>query len=133
MSAQITLKGRIGKDPEIKFTPTNMALCTLSLVTNARKQVNGQWQDVDTSWWECKAFSGLAEAIVDTIVKGDLVTITGTIKQTVWVDKAGNKRSSYEVLVDSIAKQVKTERYHGQKPRVKNEDPEQWQVADAVF
>ncbi len=87
MSAPITIKGRIGKDPEIKFTPSNMAVVALSVVSNGRKQVNGQWQDVDTSWWECKAFGAYAEAIVDTIARGDLVTITGTIKQTVWVDK----------------------------------------------
>jgi single-strand DNA-binding protein len=133
MSAPITIKGRIGKDPEIKFTPSNMAVVALSVVSNGRKQVNGQWQDVDTSWWECKAFGAYAEAIVDTIARGDLITITGTIKQTVWVDKAGNKRSSYEVLVDSIAKQVKAEKYHGTKPREKNSDATQWDPTDAVF
>jgi len=133
MSAPITLKGRIGKDPEMKFTPNNMAIVQLSVVTNGRKQVNGQWQDVDTSWWDCKAFGAYAEAIVDNIARGDLVTITGTIKQTVWVDKQGNKRSSYEVLIDSMAKQVKTEKYHGTKPRVKNRDATQWDPTDAVF
>jgi len=133
MSINVVLKGRVGKDPEIKFTPNNMALCQLSVVTNGRKQVNGQWQDVDTSWWECKAFSGLAEAIVDTVRKGQLVTITGAMKQTTWVDKAGNQRSSYEVLIDSIAPQITVQKYHGQKPREKNSDPVAWDPTEAVF
>lgn len=133
MSINVVLKGRVGKDPEIKFTPNNMALCQLSIVTNGRKQVNGQWQDVDTSWWECKAFSGLAEAIVDTVRKGQLVTITGTMKQTIWVDKAGNQRSSYEVLIDSIAPQITPQKYHGTKPREKNSDPIAWDPTEAVF
>lgn len=133
MSAQIVLRGRIGKDPEIKFTPNNMALCQLSVVTNGRKQINGEWKDVDTSWWDAKAFEALAEAIVDTVRKGELVTITGTIKQTTWVDKAGNQRSSYEVLIDSIAQQVSTQKYHGQKPRQKNADATAWDPTEAVF
>lgn len=133
MSAPITLKGRIGKDPEIKFTPNNIAICNLSVVTNGRKQVNGEWKDVDTSWWDVKAFGAIAEAIVDTVQKGQLVTITGTIKQTNWVDNVGNKRSSYEVLVDSIAQQVSPAKYHGQKPKQKTSEATQWDVSEAVF
>ena len=105
MSAAITIKGRIGKDMDIKFTQAGKAYVPFSVVSNTRKKVNEEWVDADTSWWECKAFGGYAEALVDNIKRGDLVTITGTIKQTTWIDKDGNKRSSYEVLVDTIAKQ----------------------------
>jgi single-strand DNA-binding protein len=132
MSAQITIKGRIGKDLDIKFTGAGTAYCIFSLVSNTRKKIGDEWQDADTSWWDCKAFGGYAEAIVDNIHRGDLVTITGIIKQTSWVDKAGNKRSSYEVLVDTIAKQVVAERYHGKK-RTKNEDPTQLNPTEVWF
>jgi len=60
------------------------------------------------------------------------VTITGTIKQTTWIDKDGNKRSSYEVLVDTIAKQIIVQKYHG-TPRLKGSDPMPFDPTDAVF
>lgn len=133
MSAAITIRGRVGKDLDIKFTNQGKAYVPFSVVSNTRKKsASGEWVDADTSWWECKAFGGYAEAIVDNIVRGDLVTITGTIKQTTWIDKDGNKRSSYEVLVDSIAKQIQVQKYHGQT-RTKNEDPVAWDPTDAVF
>lgn len=122
MSAPIAIKGRIGKDMDIKFSGNGNAYVLFSVVSNSRKKVNEEWVDVDTSWWECKAFGAYAEAIVESIHRGDLVMIQGTIKQTNWVDKNGNNRSSYEVLVDSIAKVVVAEKYHGKK-KVKNEDP----------
>jgi single-strand DNA-binding protein len=131
MSAPITIKGRVGKDLDIKFTKTGTAFVSMSVVTNTRKKVNEEWQDADTSWWECKAFSGLAEAIVDQVHRGDLVTITGMIKQTNWVDQHGNKRSSYEILIDSIGKQVTPEKYHGVK-RTKDE-PKKLDPAETWF
>jgi len=132
MSAAITIKGRIGKDMDIKFTNQGKAYVPFSVVSNTRKKVNDEWVDADTSWWECKAFGGYAEALVDNIKRGDLVTITGTIKQTTWIDKDGNKRSSYEVLVDTIAKQIVVQKYHG-TPRTKNPDPVAWDPTEGVF
>ena len=132
MSAAITIKGRIGKDMDIKFTQAGKAYVPFSLVSNTRKKVGDEWVVVDTSWLECKAFGGYAEAIVDNIKRGDLVTVTGTIKQTTWIDKDGNKRSSYEVLVDTIAKQIVVQKYHGQT-RTKNEDPTAWDPAGDLF
>lgn len=132
MSAQILIKGRVGKDLDIKFTQAGLAYVAFSVVTNSRKKVNNEWVDADTSWWDCKAFGGYAEAIVDDIRKGDLVIINGSIKQSVWVDKQGNKKSSYEVLVDSIAKQVVQKKYHGQ-PRQKNPELTQWDPNEVTF
>jgi single-strand DNA-binding protein len=132
MSAQIVINGRVGKDLDIKFTASGMAFVPFSVVSNGRKQVNGTWTDVDTSWWECKAFGAYAEALVDNIKRGDLVTITGSIKQSVWIDKDGNKKSSYEVLVNTIGKQIIVQKYHGEK-RTKNPDATQWDPTEVGF
>lgn len=121
MSVQIVIKGRVGKDLDIKFTPAGLAFVPFSVVTNGRKKVANEWIDVDTSWWECKAFGAIAEAIVDMVHRGDLLTITGTMKQTNWMDKIGNKKTSYEVIVDTVAKQVVVQKYHGQQ-RARNSD-----------
>jgi single-strand DNA-binding protein len=133
MSAQITIKGRVGKDMDIKFTQAGKAFVPFSVVSNIRKKdANGEWIDADTSWWECKAFGGYAEALVDNIKRGDLVTITGVIKQNTWVDKDGNKRSSYEVLVDTIAKQIIVQKYHGEV-RTKKPDAVAWDPTEAAI
>lgn len=135
MSANISINGRLGRDPETKFANSGTVITHLSVVSNTRKNVNGEWRDADTSWWDVKAFSALGEAVTEELRKGDLVTITGTIKQTKWTDKHGNERTSYEVLANTVAKQITPSRNHG-KPRVKNDDP--WQVSpqdiqEAVF
>lgn len=135
MSASITINGRLGRDPETKFAGNGMAITHLSVVSNTRKNVNGEWRDMDTSWWDVKAFAALGEAITDELRKGDLVTITGTIKQNKWTDKNGNERTSYEVLANTVAKQITPSRHHG-KPRTKNDDP--WainpqDIQEAVF
>jgi single-strand DNA-binding protein len=102
MSAPITLIGRIGTEPEIKFGQAGNAVLKFRVVTNARRQVDGKWEDVDTSWWSVTAFRQLAENLAESIKKGDTVIVVGKIKQRTYETPQGEKHSIVEVLAESV-------------------------------
>lgn len=106
MSFTIAFKGRLGADPEITFGSNGTAVARMRVVTNARRLVDGDWQDTDTSWWTVTAFGRTAEAAADQLNKGDLILVTGKIKQRSW-EKDGVKRETAEVTADEVAKVVK--------------------------
>jgi len=106
MSFPVTLKGRLGADPDITFAASGTAIAKLRIVTNGRRLVDGSWEDVDTSWWNVTAFGKTAEALTDHLHKGDLVVVIGKIKQRDW-EKDGVKRTSAEITADDVARLVK--------------------------
>lgn len=103
MSASVTITGRLGSDPEMKITPSGMAIANLRVVSSKRKKIGEEWQDVDTTWWRVTAFKTLAENVVESLSKGDLVVVVGTVKGREWEDpKTGEKRTVFEVTADEI-------------------------------
>jgi len=102
MSAPVTLIGRIGTDPEMKFGANGNALLKFRVVTSARRQVDGKWEDVDTSWWSVTAFRQLAENLAESLSKGDPVIVVGKIKQRSYETPQGDKHSIVEVMAESV-------------------------------
>lgn len=95
--AQITVKGNIGKDPELKFSSSNNAFITFSLGHTPREKKDDQWVDGETIWFRVIQFGNKAEAIADTLAKGDTVIVTGTLKQSSYKDKEGVSRTGLEI------------------------------------
>lgn len=104
MSAPITLIGRVGTEPELR--PTSTPVVTFRVVSSARKNVGGEWTDVDTSWWSVVSFGYTAEGVLEGLHKGDLVVVIGRIKETTW-EKDGVKNRSVEVVADHVAKELR--------------------------
>ena len=108
MTFPVQFKGRLGADPEITFGSNGSAVARMRIVTNARRLVDGNWEDTDTSWWSVTAFGRVAEAAVEHLHKGDLVMVLGKIKQREW-EKDGVKRTSADVVADDIGRVVKAD------------------------
>ena len=106
MSFAITFKGRLGADPDVTISSNGTAVTKMRIVTNGRRQINGDWEDTDTSWWSVTTFGKQAEAAADQLRKGDLVVVMGKIKQREW-EKDGAKRTTADVVADEVAKVVK--------------------------
>jgi single-strand DNA-binding protein len=102
MSTPVYLVGRIGNDPEVTFGKSGTAVVKFRVVTSGRKQVDGKWEDVDTSWWNVTAFRQLAENLAESVNKGDTVIVVGRIKQRNYETPDGEKRSVVEVLAESV-------------------------------
>lgn len=98
---------RVGTDPELRFTPSGVAICTLRAVAGSRKKVNDEWVDDKSCWLSFITFKQQAENMAESFKKGDEIVVTGKLQQNDWVTSEGNKRTSYEVVVDSIGMSAK--------------------------
>lgn len=111
MSAKVTIVGRLGADPEMRSLANGDTLTSLRVVSSGRRQVDGKWIDVDTTWWRVTAFRMLAEGCIEYLTKGTKVIIVGTIKENSW-EKDGVKQTQLEVIADSIGKDISSSRVH---------------------
>ena len=91
------LIGRLGADPEVRYTQSNTAVATLSIATSERfKDSNGEYQE-RTEWHRVVAWSRLAEICQQYLKKGSLVYIEGPIQTRSWEDKDGQKKYMTEI------------------------------------
>ncbi|MBK6764903.1 MAG: single-stranded DNA-binding protein [bacterium] len=98
MVNRVTLIGRLGRDPEMRYTPSGAAVARFSLATDEnRKDQNGQWVQ-ETTWHNIVVLGQSAERVAETLKKGNLVYVEGKISIRNWEDKEGQKRTQYEIL-----------------------------------
>lgn len=91
------LIGRLGQDPEVRYTQSNTAVATLSIATSERyKDSNGELQE-KTEWHRVVAWGRLAEICQQYLKKGSQVYIEGPIQTRQWEDKDGQKRYTTEI------------------------------------
>ncbi|MGD0546635.1 MAG: single-stranded DNA-binding protein [Terracidiphilus sp.] len=97
---KVILVGNVGKDPEIRSTPSGVMVANLTLATSDRqKDAQGNWQD-HTEWHNLKAFNRTAEIVRDYVKKGSKLYIEGKITTNSWEDKeTKQKRYRTEIIV----------------------------------
>jgi single-strand DNA-binding protein len=98
----ITVKGNVGSDPELKFSKNNTAYVTFSVAYTPRTKENDNWVDGETMWFRVVQFGVKAEATTDMIKKGDGVLVTGSMKQSTYTDKEGKERTSLEINASDV-------------------------------
>ena len=82
MINQVTLLGRVGKDPEIRYTKDNQAVAMFSIATSEKwKDKDGKTQE-NTTWHNVKAWEQKAELVEKYVKKGDLLFVQGRIEYT---------------------------------------------------
>ena len=98
----VALIGRLGADPEIRYTPSGVPLASFRIA------VNEYWTDQDgerkerTHWFSCVAWKGLAETIEKYLSKGSQVGISGSLQQRTWQNETGETRSTVEIVVRNL-------------------------------
>lgn len=100
---KVILLGNLGKDPELKYTPSGMAVARFAIATNDRfKDKEGNWQD-KTEWHNLVAFQRTAEIVGEYLKKGRTVYIEGKLQTSSWDDKeSGQKKYRTEVIVNDL-------------------------------
>ena len=101
---KVFLLGNVGKDPEIRTTPSGMTVASFSLATAERaKDAQGNWAD-KTEWHNLVAFQRTAEIVRDYVKKGTQVFIEGKIQTRSWDDKeSGQKKYRTEILINELS------------------------------
>ena len=100
---KVILLGNLGKDPEVKYTQSGMAIARFSLATTERaKDKDGNWQD-KTEWHNLVAFGRTAEVAGEYLKKGRTIYIEGALRTSSWDDKeSGQKKYKTEVIVNDL-------------------------------
>jgi single-strand DNA-binding protein len=111
MSTTMTLTGRLTGPPELRFSPSGVAVAAFTIVTSRRVKdpASNEWSDADTTYWEAKAFKQLAENVCDSLDKGVEVIAVGRAVQESWEDRqTGQKRSKIVFRVDAIGPSLRS-------------------------
>jgi single-strand DNA-binding protein len=95
---KVILIGRLGKDPELKYTPSGAAVAKFSLATDESFKDRTGEQQQRTEWHNIVAWNKLAEICGEYLTKGKQVYIEGRIQSRQWQDPSGNKRTAYEII-----------------------------------
>lgn len=102
MSNNVTLIGNLVDDPELRFTPSGVALAKLRFAVNRRwRGQDGEWQE-DTSFFTGTVWREQAEAVAESLQKGTRVIVTGRLEQRSWETEQGDKRSVVEIQIDEV-------------------------------
>jgi single-strand DNA-binding protein len=99
---KVILIGNLGKDPELRYTPSGQPVASFSVATTERwTDKNGQRQD-KTEWHNIVAWGKLAELSNQYLKKGRPVYIEGKITTRSWDDRDGNKKYRTEIVANQI-------------------------------
>jgi len=100
---KVILIGNLGKDPEMRYTPSGSAICSLRLATtrNWKSKESGERVE-ETEWHSVVMYDRLAEVAGEYLRKGRPVYIEGRLKTRKWQDKDGNDRYTTEIVADQM-------------------------------
>ena len=95
------LIGKLGQDPELKFTPSGSAVCQFSMATSEKYTKDGQKQE-KTEWHNIVIWGKIAEVCNQYLKKGSKVMIEGKIQTRTWDDKDGKKCYKTEINASQV-------------------------------
>jgi single-strand DNA-binding protein len=99
---KVILVGRLGKDPELKYTPSGTPVAKFSLATDESYKDRSGERKTTVTWHNVVAWNKLAEICGEYLSKGKVVYIEGKIQSRQWNDKDGNKRTSFEIVANQM-------------------------------
>jgi len=101
MANKAMLIGNLGKDPELRYTPSGASVCTFSVATTEKfKDKNGEKRE-ETTWHNIVVWNQLAEICSQYLTKGSKVYLEGKIKNRSY-EKDGTTRYISEIVVDQM-------------------------------
>ncbi len=99
---KVIILGRLGQDPELKYTPGGMAVCNFTLATSESwADKSGQKQE-RTEWHRIVVWGKLAELCNQYLSKGRQAYIEGSLQTRSWDDKSGQKRYTTEINAKTV-------------------------------
>ena len=102
MVNKVILIGNLGRDPEVRSTPSGQPVATFTLATSRRwKDKNGQRQE-QTEWHQIVVWGKQGENCGKYLKKGRPVFVEGRLQTRSWEDQSGNKRYTTEVVAQAV-------------------------------
>jgi single-strand DNA-binding protein len=99
---KVILVGRLGRDPETRFTGGGQAVANFTLATDSTYKDRSGERQKKTEWHRIVVWSKLAEICQQYLKKGSLIYIEGRLQTREWEDKSGQKRSTTEIVASEM-------------------------------
>lgn len=98
------VSGNLGRDPEMRFTPTGQAVTNFSLARTERvkNQESGIWEDGPVTWYRVTVWGAQGERCAERLQRGDRVIVGGRVSRRTWQAKDGEKRTGLEITARDI-------------------------------
>jgi single-strand DNA-binding protein len=100
---RVVLVGNLTKDPELRHTPSGVALCKLRVAVNTRQKdpSTGQWGD-KPNYFDVTVWGNQAESCSQFLSKGRPIAVDGRLDWREWDAQDGTKRQAVEIIADSV-------------------------------
>ncbi len=95
---KVILVGRLGRDPETRYTSGGQAVCNFSIATDETYKDRSGERQKRTEWHKIVVWGKQAEIAQQYLKKGSQLYLEGRIQSREWTDKEGNKRTSFEIV-----------------------------------
>lgn len=100
---KVIIIGNLGRDPEVRYTPSGAAVCNVSVATtrNWKSREGGERQE-ETEWHRVVFYDRLAEIAGEYLKKGRPVYVEGRLKTRKWTDKEGREQYTTEIIAEQM-------------------------------
>jgi len=109
MYQKITIVGNLGRDPEMRYTPSGQAVTNINVATNRQYTTNSGERVKETTWFRVSVWGKQAEAVNQYLRTGSKVLVEGRLNQDkatggprVWTGQDGNPRASFEITAQTV-------------------------------
>lgn len=99
---KVTLIGNLTRDPELRYTPTGAAVCTLGLATNRAWTTESGEKKEETEFHRVVAWNKLAELCSQLLTKGRKIYVEGRLRTNAWTAQDGSQRTTTEVVIEDM-------------------------------
>ena len=99
---KVLIIGRVGRDPEMRYTPSGRPVTTFSVGTSRNWTTSDGERRTETEWFNVVAWSSLAEICKQYLSKDRLVYIEGRLQTRHWDDQESNKHSATEIVASEM-------------------------------
>ena len=100
---RVTLIGNCGRDPELKYLPSGMAACEISIATSSKRKDKNTGETIEeTQWHRVKFFDKLAEIVGEYVKKGKPIYVEGRLKYGKYTDQAGIEKNTTDIIADTM-------------------------------
>jgi single-strand DNA-binding protein len=99
---KVMIIGRLGRDPEMRYTPSGRPVTTFSIATSRTWNTSDGERRTETEWFNVVAWGSLAEICKQYLNKGQQVYVEGRLQTRQWEDAEGVKHSSTEIVANEM-------------------------------
>lgn len=99
---KVLLIGNLTRDPELRYTPTGAAVCTIGLATNRSWTTESGEKKEETEFHRVIAWNKLAELCSQLLTKGRKIYIEGRLRTNTWQGQDGNQRTTTEIVIEDM-------------------------------